>query len=99
MYELCVAAMPFQEMRDIHVCELADYITQGGRPTIPDYVPNVFARLIRRCWQSDPRDRPTFRCIVTEMGRGEFLFDGTDEAEYFDYLFSMLETINVMTSP
>jgi serine/threonine protein kinase len=37
------------------------------RPTIPMFVLPAVQRLIRKCWKSDPRQRPTFNQILNRL--------------------------------
>ncbi|KXS19813.1 kinase-like protein [Gonapodya prolifera JEL478] len=42
-------------------------VLENTRPEIPEYVPEPLADLIRRCWDSEPRQRPDFRDIVSVL--------------------------------
>lgn len=46
-------------------------IVMYQRPPRPSNVPDSLWKLAERCWQDDPRDRPTFAEILTELGAEE----------------------------
>jgi serine/threonine protein kinase len=92
LYELCTQAKPFREKGEMKRFSLAKYVTEGERPTIPDYVPENYRLLMQACWDHVPANRPTFHEIVDRMleqdARHEykFLFEGADVNEYEEYL-------------
>ena len=46
-----------------------DFVTNGGRPTIPDDCPTDYKRLMEVCWSGVVDSRPTFYNIVGELDR------------------------------
>ena len=42
------------------------------RPTIPSDTPDPFANLMRRCWDRNPKIRPSFKQILTELNAMKF---------------------------
>lgn len=42
-------------------------LTENARPTVPDFVPDPMAKLIKDCWQADAKSRPTFPQIVERL--------------------------------
>jgi hypothetical protein len=46
---------------------LLKHIRDGGRPELPDGCPRSLASLIKRCWELEPRSRPDFPEICTEL--------------------------------
>jgi len=43
-------------------------VAQNGlRPTIPTDCPKPFAKLMQRCWDTDPQVRPSFKEILGEL--------------------------------
>lgn len=57
MYELISGKAPFCERQ--YDSGLTMAILQGERPTIPEYAPNKYVDVMRRCWDSNPSNRPT----------------------------------------
>jgi len=39
-------------------------VVENERPVIPNNTPPALARLIRKCWHSDPAKRPSFAQIL-----------------------------------
>ena len=37
------------------------------RPTIPEDTPEIFANLMKRCWDRNPNVRPSFKQILNEL--------------------------------
>lgn len=65
-YEILTGGLPLKKLtrneRD------ADAVIAGDeRPDLPDYVDYRVKDLLRRCWHSDPIERPTFVQIVREL--------------------------------
>lgn len=46
--------------------EIYDYnhVLEGQRPKVPNHVDDWLCDLLRRCWQSNPQARPSFREIL-----------------------------------
>lgn len=42
-------------------------VKAGERPKLPDYIPERLAALIQLCWHGNPRMRPVFTTICTEL--------------------------------
>ncbi len=63
----CLCDSPFGEyaLRDRTVIQ--KIIHEELRPTIPENVPENYAKLIRACWQTDPSKRPSFEYIVEQL--------------------------------
>ena len=40
---------------------------ENARPDIPKDMPENFVLLLKRCWEGDPKKRPTFNQIVHEL--------------------------------
>ena len=56
-------------------------------PKIDDDVPESYKRLITKCWQQDPKDRPTFEQIVLMLKTDKgFITDDVDEKEFLDFI-------------
>ncbi|GFR45644.1 hypothetical protein Agub_g7054, partial [Astrephomene gubernaculifera] len=48
---------------------------RGLRPSFPPQTPPDFRRLAERCWQADPRSRPTFEAVLAELQRMSAAFE------------------------
>lgn len=68
LFELVSGEIPFsrnygREMN--HVRIVYDVVKHGARPIFPDFIPDPAKALIGRCWSQDPRERPSFREILS----------------------------------
>jgi len=39
----------------------------GGRPELPDHVPESMRDLIVRCWHADPHSRPNWTDVIEAL--------------------------------
>lgn len=42
-------------------------VVSKRRPEMPQYVPQRYASLAERCWAHDPKARPTFETVLSEL--------------------------------
>jgi serine/threonine protein kinase len=75
LYEMVCHRMPFQ---DLTVDQCTEAVTQGRRPDLPRHQDHAICKLIGRCWEHDPQERPTFKKIWKHMCRKNCVFDGAD---------------------
>ncbi|POG79906.1 hypothetical protein GLOIN_2v1745849 [Rhizophagus irregularis DAOM 181602=DAOM 197198] len=61
MWELTTGCRPFSNVKHDH--GLVYQILDGKRPKITDETPEDFANLIKKCWNSDPKKRPSAKKI------------------------------------
>ena len=61
MWELTTGKKPFHDRPHNH-CLISD-ILKGERPQITDDTPEFYARLMKKCWDHNPENRPTAREI------------------------------------
>ena len=56
---------PFKNAQSLWI--LADQLSRGERPSIPEHTNPKMANLIMKCWDQDPSKRPTFVVIASEL--------------------------------
>lgn len=90
LYKLVTYNMPFYESKNLTPFNLMKLVSEGHRPTIRSReISDEYAKLINRCWDSNPDNRPSFIQIVKDfMDHRETYFnlDLIDEEEFFDYI-------------
>ena len=69
LYELETGEVPFADM-DIHAIKRK--LKEGLRPMIPAESDKRLANLIRRCWQDNIEQRPTFSLIEDLLVKCKF---------------------------
>jgi serine/threonine protein kinase len=62
-YEILTGRMPFSHIKGL---KSTDYgiVLEGGRPPLPDYIPEWIQEVVQKCWHSEPSQRPTFNEII-----------------------------------
>ena len=69
-------------------------IVNGTRPEIPDEIASKpLGDLLERCWQGDPRARPSFEEIFECLGQEKYFFDWCDDFDQeavTDYIEELL---------
>ena len=67
-------------------------ITKGVRPTIPaDIEGKPLGELLQRCWEGDPRLRPTFEEIVECLKNPDFFFDKSIDVTVIESYIESIE--------
>src|ERR1044071_4378816 len=61
MWELTTGCKPFANVEHDHLLILK--ILDGERPVITDDTPECYANLMKSCWDSDPKKRPSISDI------------------------------------
>ena len=61
MWEFTTGKKPFHNRSHNHI--LISDILKGERPQITDDTPKFYAKLMKKCWDHNPRNRPTAREI------------------------------------
>jgi serine/threonine protein kinase len=75
LFELVAHQIPFDGLPPMKV---SAEICHGKRPTFPsESKDKKIIELIRKCWDQDPKKRPTFREIYDKMIAGKTVWDGT----------------------
>ncbi|KAK8883536.1 hypothetical protein M9Y10_042630 [Tritrichomonas musculus] len=84
VYEIITLNEPHSKRNYLQIVES---LNKGERPEIYEEIPESYKRLITKCWQQDPKDRPTFEQIVSMLktDRG-FITDDVDEDEFLDFI-------------
>ena len=72
MYELLTCKIPWDgDQRTVWINELMRVIRQGERPVIDDacliHAPESFVELMKQCWRTNPKERPTFDEVVLAL--------------------------------
>ncbi|CAB4028596.1 mitogen-activated kinase kinase kinase 20 isoform X2, partial [Paramuricea clavata] len=62
LWEMLTREVPFKGMEGVQVAWFV--VTKEERLTIPSTCPSPFANLMKECWQSEPKDRPSFKEII-----------------------------------
>ena len=59
----------------------------GSRPLFETPIVDSYRNLIERCWDQEPKNRPTFAEIVDELSQNQgFITDDVDEEDYCSYI-------------
>jgi hypothetical protein len=65
MWELTTGFKPFANIE--HDVDLIYKIIDGERPKITDDTPEEFANLMKKCWNSDPKKRPSAKKVCENL--------------------------------
>lgn len=79
LWEMLMRKVPYAEMSQVQIYE--HVVTRGWRLPIPNDTPDGMKKLITRCWNKNPNDRPNFDEIIDLFENGEIYFPGTDIAQ------------------
>ena len=61
------------------------------RPEFKTPIPLCYENLIKKCWQKNPDERPTFDEIVNELkNNDDFITGDANKDEYYDYTNHLL---------
>lgn len=74
------------QFEDISQLVFINKIRNGGRDTIPDYVPSKFKELIENCWAPSESSRPTFSAIVKRLRTENNSIPGFDTQRFDAYV-------------
>ena len=71
MYELVTCRVPWSNSGHAFTHHIMKAVLRGERPevTASDLInaPEEFLKLMQHCWQTDPKERPTFEAIVASL--------------------------------
>ncbi|XP_074659307.1 mitogen-activated protein kinase kinase kinase 20-like [Tubulanus polymorphus] len=65
LWELLTREIPFEGIEGFQVAWVV--VEKGERLTIPSSCPASFATLMKRCWNLDPKKRPSFRQMLISL--------------------------------
>lgn len=87
-YEIVTGKVPFSELdKSISIETFIQKVTDGYRPTFPEFVSEKMKKLITHCWNTSPSDRPTFKEIFEELsGDFSYIKEAVDIKEIQNYL-------------
>ncbi|RGB23565.1 kinase-like domain-containing protein, partial [Rhizophagus diaphanus] len=77
MWELTTGRKPFDNVEHDHT--LIYKILYGERPRITEDIPKCYASLMKSCWDSDPKKRPSIKKIRLTIGRWYFRHENATE--------------------
>ena len=84
LYEMSELQKPF---RDYDLKEIFAAVVQDNeRPDFTLQTPAYLRKLIEKCWDEDPKKRPTFEEIFEEFKTGKVYFPGTKRDEITKFL-------------
>lgn len=83
-YELLSELLAFDKCTSI--VDLMNKVIGGSRPDLRNTkISNSFRELIQKCWQNDAEKRPSFKEIVSELRKDQYLED-IDKNAFMEYL-------------
>lgn len=83
LYRIWTEISPFCNLRTI--LKVYNEVISGGRPKIPNTLPEKWKKLITSCWAHNPLKRPSFKDIINIYESSDFLTDDTDKRMLKDY--------------
>jgi len=84
LYEMCEHVRPFKGMKIGEIFKAV--IENNERPKLTSSTPIPLQRLISRCWDRDPQQRPSFEEIFEEFSLGRVAFPNTKRFEIENFL-------------
>jgi len=67
MYELWTEKTPYTNCGFTKPWDIAHFVVEGKRMPVPSDMPAAYADIMCRCWQQDPKSRPTFTDVVKDL--------------------------------
>ena len=67
VYEIVTHKEPYDSGKKMDILRIYRNKMTGMRPKIDESVPEQYRKLIKSCWEEDPRKRPTFKEIVSML--------------------------------
>lgn len=93
VYAFAMITYEIMTLKETFAClnrfNLALKVYEGYRPEFDSNIADCYRKLISRCWAKNQLDRPTFEEIIYELNNNkEFLIDGVDKNEFYNYIES-----------
>ncbi|KAH0790738.1 TKL family protein kinase [Histomonas meleagridis] len=79
LWEMLTGETPFEGMTAFQI--MLGVTQNNQRPPIPEDTPDGLRTLIENCWESNPKDRPTFVEIFQTFANHEAEFADTDQSK------------------
>jgi len=76
LWELFTQDVPYRGLSDFQI--MIAVLQKDTRPLIPQNCPSNLTKLIRKCWEKEPKNRPDFSTLVTVFENGAVCFPGTN---------------------
>lgn len=76
LWELLTEERPYQN--DDPISLPYEIVEKNHRPEIPDNVPINLKKLIEKCWDKDPKLRPSFHQIISDLSDSSYQFPGCE---------------------
>lgn len=99
LYEIWTLRKAWSDKKKMKLFNLIDFINKGQRPVIRgDEIPEPYIDLIKKCWETDPKSRPTFVEIVKKfMENKEKYFNMSliNRKEFEAYIKSVTENLKL----
>ncbi|KAK8881293.1 hypothetical protein M9Y10_004028 [Tritrichomonas musculus] len=86
LYELLTNEKPFQGITNVNQI-MNHVVIENYRPKFNESIPECYQELIKKCWSSNPDERPEFSDIIDLLKRdSKFILEGVNKNEYFQYI-------------
>ncbi|KAK8889656.1 hypothetical protein M9Y10_034409 [Tritrichomonas musculus] len=73
-------------------------INENFRPKLYDYIPTNFSELLKRCFDKDPKKRPSFNEIVEMLNLPDYYLPDVNVDEYKSYIDDVNEAKDIFDS-
>ena len=84
IYQLMVEKVPYPKF---NIYQIMNKVASNYRPKFTHEIPDVYKKLIERCWDQSADLRPTFDQIVNELRTNElFVTEKMDKEEFLKYI-------------
>lgn len=99
LYEILTTNKPFYDIEKCTIFKLFSLINQGQRPTIRDgEIPECFVELLKKCWNANSVERPSFKQIVKGFVDHKelfFNFDLVNKEEFNKYVDKAIKNLDL----
>lgn len=99
LYNLLTEKLPFYDKKVIGVFKIFEMVKKGERPTlVPNEISVSFEKLIKKCWDDDPNNRPSFvEIIKLFINKKDEFFDYSivDKNKFDKYVKEVIEDLDL----